>query len=101
MTPKEKAKELVDRFYNLQSSIAWTTNDELKRQASIFNDELGEDVEIYWDKLAKQTALISVDEMILVLPFTDNNPTLNEYAIQLLKYLQEVKQEIINLLNNK
>jgi hypothetical protein len=39
--------------------------------------------------------------MILVLPFTDNNPTLNEYAIQLLKYLQEVKQEIINLLNNK
>jgi hypothetical protein len=92
MTPKEKAQELVDKFYNLQTSIAWTTNDELKRQASIFNDELGEDVEIYWDKLAKQTAVIAVDEMIYVL---------DRYADPVRKYWEDVKQEIINLLNNK
>jgi hypothetical protein len=89
MKPKHKAQQLVDKFYNLQSSIAWTTNDELKRQASIFNDELGEDVEIYWDKLAKQTAVIAVDEIIL-----------NCYE-DMEEYWNEVKQEIINLLNNK
>jgi hypothetical protein len=92
MTPKEKAQELVDRFYNLQSSIAWTTNDELKRQASIFNDELGEHVEIYWDKLAKQTAVIAVDEIFNsgLLVMVDDE-----------QYWHDVKQEIINLLNNK
>jgi hypothetical protein len=97
MTPKEKAQQLVDRFYNLQSSIAWTTNDELKRQASIFNDELGEDVEIYWDKLAKQTAVIAVDEIIDI-AYWQYMESMGE---QEEKYWQEVKQEIINLLNNK
>jgi hypothetical protein len=97
MTPKEKAQELVDKFYNLQSSIAWTTNDELKRQASIFNDELGEDVEIYWDKLAKQTAVIAVDEIIDV-AYWQYMESMGE---QEEKYWNEVKTEIINLLNNK
>ena len=97
MRPKEKAKELVDRFYNLQSSIAWTTNDELKRQASIFNDELGEDVEIYWDKLAKQTAVIAVDEIIDI-AYWEYMETMGG---QEKDYWNEVKQEIINLLNNK
>ena len=95
MTPKEKAQQLVDRFYNLQSSIAWTTNDELKRQASIFNDELGEDVEIYWDKLAKQTAVIAVDEIL------NSRPTITDSQVEYNEYWQQVKQEIINLLNNK
>ena len=98
MSPKEKAQQLVDKFYNLQSSIAWTTNDELKRQASIFNDELGEDVEIYWDKLAKQTAVIAVDEILSSNPHS--NP-LNTNVESTMEYWQEVKQEIINLLNNK
>ena len=95
MTPKEKAQQLVDRFYNLQSSIAWTTNDELKRQASIFNDELGEDVEIYWDKLAKQTAVIAVDEIL------NSRPAITDSQVEYNEYWQQVKQEIINLLNNK
>jgi hypothetical protein len=112
MTPKEKAQELVDKFYNLQSSIAWTTNDELKRQASIFNDELGEDVEIYWDKLAKQTAVIAVDEILkskkLEYLFTKEQISCMEYTSddgwineKFTKYWKKVKQEIINLLNNK
>jgi hypothetical protein len=96
MTPKEKAQQLVDKFYNLQTSIAWTTNDELKRQASIFNDELGEDVEIYWDKLAKQTAVIAVDEILSLNVFEYTSDWSNT-----IEYWNEVKQEIINLLNNK
>jgi len=64
MTPKEKAQELVDRFYNLQSSIAWDTSNENKEKASLFNDELGADVELYWHELAKQSALLAVDEII-------------------------------------
>ena len=98
MTPKEKAQQLVDRFYNLQSSIAWTTNDELKRQASIFNEELGEDVEIYWDKLAKQTAVIAVDEILNSFG-TLTNGNVFYTTFNAIEYYQEVKQEIINLLN--
>jgi hypothetical protein len=51
------------------------------------------DSELLKDKIAKQCALIAVDQMILVLPFTDTNATLNEYAIHLQKYLEQVKQE--------
>lgn len=72
MTPKEKAKELVDKIYNLQSSIAWDTSNENKEKAAIFNDELGADVELYWHELAKQSAMLTVDEIIYLLdPFID------------------------------
>jgi hypothetical protein len=47
--------------------------------------------------IAKKCALIAVDEMILVLPFTNTNSTLNEYAIHLQKYLEQVKHEIEKL----
>ena len=63
MTPKEKSKELVDKIYNLQSSIAWDTSNENKEKAAIFNDELGADVELYWHELAKQSAMLTVDEI--------------------------------------
>ena len=72
MTPKEKAEELVSKFKDIKNAY-------------------------YIDELAKERALIAVDEMILVLPFTDTNATLNEYAIHLQKYLEQVKQEIENL----
>lgn len=89
MTPKEKAKELVDKIYNLQSSIAWDTSNENKEKAAIFNDELGADVELYWHELAKQSALLTVDEII------------NEYFDKCLfskcEYWNEVKQEIEKL----
>jgi hypothetical protein len=72
MTPQEKAKDLVDKYDNTLTYL------ESKSKA-------------------KQCALIAVDEMILVLPFTDTNVSLNEYAIHLQKYLQQVKQEIEKL----
>jgi hypothetical protein len=52
------------------------------------------DSELLKDKIAKQCALIAVEQMILVLPFTNTNSTLNEYAINLQKYLEQVKKEI-------
>ena len=85
MKPKKKAKELVDKIYNLQSSIAWDTSNENKEKAAIFNDELGADVELYWHELAKQSALFAVDEI------------LNELDLQnhlLRSYWYDVKHEI-------
>ena len=76
MTPKEKAEELYLKMLN------WQTDSDKFLERNIISTS------------AKQCALIAVDEMILVLPFTDSNTSLNEYAIQLLKYLQQVKQEI-------
>jgi hypothetical protein len=86
METKEKAQELVDRFYNLQSSIAWDTSNENKEKASIFNDELGADVELYWHELAKQSALLVVDEIVKVVGYNSE-----------VHLWEQVKQEIINL----
>ena len=83
MTPKEKAKELVDKIYNLQSSIAWDTSNENKEKAAIFNDELGADVELYWHALAKQSAMLTVDEIVKVVGYNSE-----------VHVWQQVKQEI-------
>lgn len=77
MTPKDKAIELVDTY-----RIMLMNSD----------TECGE--EILCTVIAKKAALIAVDQMILVLPFTDINSSLNNYAIHLQKYLDQVKQQI-------
>jgi hypothetical protein len=68
MTPKEKAKELVDKFLNLYTGI---TLGIAKRS---------------W---AKSSALISVDEIL------DINSVDKDYDLS--NYWQEVKQEIEKL----
>jgi hypothetical protein len=77
MTPQEKAKDLVSEY-----------NFKHLGDRYILHQSVEE---------SKRCALIAVDEMILVLPFTDTNVSLNEYAIHLQKYLQQVKQEIEKL----
>jgi hypothetical protein len=76
MSAKDKAKELMDKY---QYAVRF---DESETQ--------------YFANMhsVKECALIAVDEMILLLPFTDTNATLNEYAIHLQKYLEQVKHEI-------
>lgn len=69
MTPKEKANELIEKFRIHQP--VW---------------ELKED--------AKQCALIAVDEMISVLPFTDINTSLGKYCENERAYLKQVRHEI-------
>jgi hypothetical protein len=79
MKPKEKAKQLyIDMLSWQDNSIEYLERDVISISA-------------------KKCALIAVDEMILVLPFTDTNSTLNEYAIHLQKYLEQVKHEIEKL----
>lgn len=76
MTPKEKAKELVDKMYML--------------------DDPSGNYPMCFD-IAKNCALLTVDQMMLVLPFTDKNKSLNEYAMQMQKYLELVRHEIKRL----
>jgi hypothetical protein len=90
MTPQEKAKELVDKYYQLAESIEWSDNETMAK-AEKFNDDLGSDVFRYWTELAKKSALLAVDD---VLDDYEQFP----YKVQLGKdYWNEVKQEIENL----
>ena len=93
MTPKEKAQELVDKYYQLAESIEWTDN-ETKVKAEKFNDELGVDVLNYWNQLAKKSALIAVDEIVKSNPHS--NP-LNVHGFSTMAYWNEVKEEIKKL----
>ena len=85
-SPKEKAKELVDKYYKLAHSIEWTDND-TEAKAEKFNDELGADVLKYWKELAEQSALIAVDEIVKSHTYG--------LSTELKNYWQEVKQELI------
>ena len=58
MTPKEQAKELVDRFKN-----------KLKQEVEFIHHGWDGHSEVEnWDELAKQCALICVDEILKVYP---------------------------------
>ena len=74
MKAKEKAKELVDRFWEL--------------------DMLDDNGDLYWigKENAKQSALICVDEFIDALSF-NSSPT----AEGLTEFYEKVKQEINKL----
>ena len=72
MTAKEKSLELVDRFINVEYLI----------------DFQGMTLE-----LAKQCALIAVDEILKELPMLDYHP-LGSYTNPRIDYWQEVKQEL-------
>jgi hypothetical protein len=61
MTPKQKAEELVNKYFSVAEDIEWTTNEETLVKAEKLNDDLGDDVLIYWHNLAKKSALIAVD----------------------------------------
>jgi hypothetical protein len=61
---EEKAIELIKKFYDIQGQIEWNTTTENKEKVETFNNELGEDVDLFWQELAKQSALILIDEMI-------------------------------------
>jgi len=57
--------------------------------------ECGE--EILCTTIAKQCALIAVDQMISVLPFTDVNTSLGRYCEKERAYLEQVRQDIHKL----
>ena len=78
MTPKDKAKELVQKFYNSQCSHSIT--------------------ELAY-KSAKQCALICVDREKQTIIYFQNNDDIGHYWFldDKLKELEEVNQEILKL----
>lgn len=87
MEAKEKAKELVETFYKLQENIDWG-NENAKKEAGIIYENNKVDYEEFYRKLAKESALICVDETLK----TIGSDIFFEY-----KYWQEVKFEIEKL----
>jgi hypothetical protein len=75
MTPKEKAEDLVNKFY--------IDGDMLKESHSY--------------RLAKKCALITVNEMIEIRNEIINTLKLGALDIEVIAFLEEVKQEIENL----
>ena len=79
MTPQEKAKELYNKFYN--------------------TDSHGNSVKVR-ESLAKQCALIAVDEIINnhpILPSPLACKSLDDCFVQATKFWKQVKQEIEKL----
>lgn len=79
MTPKDKARELFDKYATY--AVMWTGGIDVEKQN------------------CKMCALIAVDEILLLCPFETYSETLSPYdgAELSTKYWQEVRQEIENL----
>lgn len=93
MIPQEKAKELVDKYYQLAESIEWTDK-ETTVKAEKFNDELGTDVLRYWNELAKKSALLALE---FANEFADDSHRSCYGYKHTLEYLEMVKHEIEQL----
>lgn len=78
MTPKEKAAQLVRKMFDVDK------HDDLENPSMQYSH-------------AKKCALIAVDQMMLVLPFTDINTSLGKYCIKEITYLEQVRNEIKKL----
>jgi hypothetical protein len=97
-TPKEKAKELLKKYFNIQEEIKWTNDDTIIKKYQEQYEEQSIEVEPYWKLLAKQCALIAVKEIlkinrpsqIVYSEYKDN--VLTEYTQEY--YWEDVKKEI-------
>jgi hypothetical protein len=92
MEPKEKAKELVEKYADLQTNIDWTDSNELLKTCEINNSFYENEFDIYWNLLAKESALIAVDEII-----KECEKFFEAISENRKLYWQEVKQEIEKL----
>ena len=89
MTPKEKAEELVNKFSAIQDNINWGTEKEIE-QANVIYTKNEKSYDMYYHILAKESALMVVDEMLEVLCVYEDIS--KDY-----QYWQQVKQEIDKL----
>lgn len=80
MNPQEKARQLVDMHIN-----------PFKLKGC------SHPIHTLFESTAKQCALNTVDEMMLVLPYTDINTTLGKFCIKQHEYLIQVRHEIKKL----
>jgi hypothetical protein len=90
MTPKEKAKELFDKFYNYADSNYGASEFEKNWHGNVLAGERKVRKES-----AKQCVLITVDEIIKFMEMDDeHNECLYFANSKWVQYLMEVKQEI-------
>jgi hypothetical protein len=80
MTAKEKAFELVGK-------MKYHYDEQVNPYIVAFTD----------DDLAKRCALVAVNQMISMLPFTDLTTYIGKWCEQQRQYLEDVKQEIEKL----
>jgi len=86
MTPKEQARYLFDKFFNEQTEIVWTDDEEILKNAENNYLKNKDEQDIYWKKLAIHSALIAAQQIYCWCHDTEN------------LYWQEVEQEILKLL---
>jgi hypothetical protein len=86
MKPQEKAEILVGQYIDIQTKIEWTENVETLKKCEALNSEIYEDVDKYWRNLAKQSALVAVNELLKLVKYQNT-----------IDYWNEVKHEINNL----
>lgn len=97
MTPKEKAKELVDKFYKLNSDTDTCFGDCNSENVNVC-DHTGHGCGL-WKIHAKQCALIGVDEILKALNTLDVDFQMNQ-LMQMqneVDYWQQVLEEIEKL----
>ena len=89
MSPKLKAKELIQKYFDLAESIEWTKNENVIKECQEFNTKENVEVKFYWKQLAKKSALLAVDEIVSVI---DAETFLMSWL-----FWKQVKKEIENL----
>ena len=90
-TPKEKAKELVEKFIQVQDNTEFKTTEENYEKCVNLNKDLGSDVDSYWKQLAIKSAIKAVDEIVKTL-----SPYLGDDNAR--EYWNEVKNELNKML---
>jgi hypothetical protein len=84
MTPKEKAQELFNRFYDLQDAED-LGNEQLNKDMEALYEEREAEIEPYWQLLAKKSALETIN--VILEDTKEDHPYMYEWYL-------EVKQEI-------
>ena len=85
MTAKEKALDIIVRYFTLQETIEWG-NDELKEETNFMYVENQFEYDSYYHKLAKASALMYVNDVLNL----DCGDAIDK------DYYEEVQQEIEN-----
>lgn len=103
MKPEKEAKALFDRFFNEQTLIDWTDDEGILKNAENNYLKNKDEKDIYWKKLAINSALIAADEILKQFIAIYNHfknegfYNLNVEDSANFKYWEEVKQEITKL----
>lgn len=91
MNTKEKALEIFTTFKNIQDTIEWGDY-KLQNEMEKLYEINGNDYEVYWKDLAKQSAIISVDKILEIIEASDDK--YSSIGLQLVRNWIAVKKEL-------